>query len=85
MTISLLLMTAALIFGAGILAIIAIDIVILAKSKNFNDTISWHLYLASLQYPIIPFAFGIGIGVLAGHLYWNQTLNITVCPGLTSQ
>ena len=57
----------------------------LGLTKGFDATLSYWMLTNSVQFPIIPLAFGLVFGVLAGHFWWDQVLNVTVCPGLTSQ
>jgi hypothetical protein len=58
----------------GLLLILAVDLWLYIKG-GFSNTISWWIWSHSVQYPIIPFLFGI----LAGHFFWNQGLNVN-CP-----
>lgn len=69
----------ALIFGIGIVAIAALDIYRLVK-YGFEGTLSWYLYRNSLSYPIIPATIGFVVGLLFGHLFWDQLLTVNVCP-----
>lgn len=50
----------------------------LAYTGGFDATLSWWMYTNSIQYPIIPWAIGLVMGVLGGHFFWDQTLNVTV-------
>lgn len=49
----------------------------LADKKGFDSTLSYWLYVNSIQYPIIPWAIGLVMGLLAGHFFWDQVLNVT--------
>jgi hypothetical protein len=63
-----------------IIVLLSIGIIsdfILALHGGFQATISWWIWTNSVKYPIIPFA----IGVLMGHLFWNQSLNVLVQGG----
>jgi len=70
--------------GIAVLIIIGIDIW-LVETKGFNGTFSYWMLVNSVQYPIIPFAIGLFVGLLGGHFFWDQLLNVTLCPGVTSQ
>ena len=59
------------------LILIVIADVYLAIKGGFQNTISWWVWLNSVKYPIIPFVFGM----LMGHFFWNQSLNVTVAGG----
>lgn len=59
-----------------VVVVLAIDGV-LAYKGGFQATISWWVWTNSVQYPIIPFLFG----VLAGHFFWDQSLNVSVQGG----
>ena len=63
--------------------VIGIDIW-LAYTGGFQATFSWWMWTSSVKYPIIPFAFGLLIGLLSGHFFWDQSLNVIVQGG-TSQ
>lgn len=63
----------------GILALALLADVYLAIKGGFRATISWWVWTNSVKYPIIPFL----LGMLAGHLVWNQMLNVTVTGGCT--
>lgn len=63
--------------------VIGID-AFLALQHGFTATFSWWMWTHSVEYPIIPFAFGFLIGILSGHFFWNQSLNVIVQGG-TSQ
>jgi hypothetical protein len=65
------------------LIVIGID-VYLAYTGGFNATFSWWMYTHAVMYPIIPFAVGFIFGILGGHLFWDQALNVIVQGG-TSQ
>ena len=67
------------IFLVGIVLIAALDIYRLMKF-GFEATLSWYLYRNSLSYPIIPAAIGFVVGLLFGHLFWDQLLTVNVCP-----
>lgn len=54
---------------AAAVVLIAYD-VWLCWNGGAKATISWHTYLAACSEPIIPFAIGLILGVLAGHLFW---------------
>jgi hypothetical protein len=71
-------------FAAAVLIIIGVDIY-LAITQGFNGTLSYWMLTMSVKYPILPFAFGLVVGLLGGHFFWDQLLNVTACPGMTSQ
>jgi hypothetical protein len=64
----------------AILIIIGVDIY-LASTGGFEATFSWWMWTHSVQYPIIPYGIGLVQGILGGHFFWNQALNVTVKPG----
>jgi len=67
-------------FLIAMVVIIGVDIY-LAFTKGFPATLSWWMYTASIKYPIIPAMIGFLVGLLFGHLFWDQELNVTVpCP-----
>jgi hypothetical protein len=69
--------------AVALLVIIGADIY-LASKGGFNATLSWWMYTTSVQYPILPAAFGFIVGLLMGHFFWDQALNVSMpCP--TSQ
>lgn len=68
----------------AILVIVAVDAYLVA-TKGFNATLSYQIMLNSVKYPIIPAAICTvifySLGLLTGHLFWSQTLNVTIpCP-----
>jgi hypothetical protein len=64
----------------AIVIVIAMDIY-LARTKGFEGTLSWWIYVNSCSYPIIPAAIGFIIGLLFGHLFWDQGLIVSLaCP-----
>lgn len=72
----------------GITVAIAVTIIIvediyLAITKGFAGTLSWWMYTKSVQYPIIPAALCLIIGILIGHFFWSQSLNVTVPCAVT--
>lgn len=69
-------MTAGIVIAIAIILIIAADIYLVLKG-GFTNTISWWIWSHSVQYPIIPFAFGI----LMGHFFWDQVLNVNAITG----
>ena len=72
------------VFAIGFMVIIGNDIYLAAR-YGWNSTLSFWILTNSYKYPIIPWVIGLAMGLLAGHLFWNQLLNVTVCPGVTSQ
>lgn len=67
----------------AVLVIIGVDIYLSVRG-GFNATLSWWMYVNSVQYPIIPAMFGFIVGLLMGHFFWDQALNVSMpCP--TSQ
>jgi len=58
--------------------IVAADVYLVIRG-GLPATISWFLWTNSVKYPIIPFV----LGVLAGHLFWDQMLTVTVTGGCT--
>lgn len=69
-------MSAGIVIAIAIVVLLAIDVYLVIKG-GFQNTISWFMWVNSVKYPIIPFAFG----VLMGHFFWNQSLNVTVPVG----
>lgn len=63
--------------------VIGID-VYLTYTGGFDATFSWWMWTNSVKYPIIPFACGLVVGLLSGHFFWDQSLNVIVQGG-TSQ
>lgn len=70
----------------GITFLIAVIIIIgtdiyLAIKGGFQATLSYWMMLNSIKYPIMPAMLGFGIGLLFGHFFWDQVLNVSVpCP-----
>lgn len=74
------LVVMAIIIFAGALGIIGIDIY-LAATQGFEATLSYWVLVNSIKYPIIPALVCLIIGLLIGHFWWDQVLNVTVpCP-----
>lgn len=66
--------------GLAVCIVIGIDIY-LAYTKGWTATLSYLVMLNTIKYPIIGVMLGFVIGLLFGHLFWSQTLNVTVpCP-----
>jgi hypothetical protein len=59
-------MTAFLVMAA---IIIGYDIYLF---KSGRPTESWEMMVISKKYPIIPFFFGLVVGVLAGHFWFEM-------------
>lgn len=57
---------------AGLAALLGYD-AYLFISGGTEATISWFLYKASYEKPIMVFLTGNILGVLAGHLWWQMT------------
>lgn len=70
------MITAGLVVGIVVVATLVADVYLVSKG-GFQATISWWIYTNWVKYPIIPFAFG----VLMGHFFWNQSLNVSVTGG----
>lgn len=52
-----------------------------AARYGFTETLSYWMLLNSVKYPIIPAMLGFVFGLLIGHFFWDQLLNVTVpCP-----
>lgn len=73
----------------GITILISTMIVIgtdiyLATTGGFPATLSWWVWTNSVKYPIIPFAVELIIGLLCGHFFWNQELNVVVQGGTST-
>lgn len=67
-------MTGIVFFGVLFLSaviLISYDIV-LFLTKGVHGTISWYLWSLSQHYPMIPFGFGLILGILSGHLFWQM-------------
>lgn len=62
------------------LIIIGTDVYLVIKG-GFSATLSWWMYVNSTKYPIIPAAFGLILGVLFGHFFWNQDLDVIIGHG----
>lgn len=68
--------------GIAIIVVIAADIYLELKG-GFQATFSWWMYTNSVKYPIIPAAIGLIVGLLMGHFFWDQSLNVTVPCAVT--
>jgi hypothetical protein len=64
----------------SVIGIVGMDIY-LTKTKGFEGTISWWMWVNSAKYPIIPAGMGLIIGILFGHFFWDQALDVTVNSG----
>lgn len=41
-------------------------------NKKAGDTISEYVWTAAYQYPLVPLLFGLIIGGLLGHFFWQR-------------
>ena len=42
---------------------------------------TWHMYMWSVKYPIVAAGFGFVVGLLMGHFFWNQCLDVVIGHG----
>ena len=68
------------IVGVAVFLILTYDLYRAIK-YGFSATLSYWVMVNSTKYPAIPALLGFVIGLLFGHLFWNQLLNVTICPG----
>lgn len=55
------------VMAGSLTALIAYDVFAVSMG-GYQATISWIIWTASHQYPVIP----LGAGILMGHLFWTQ-------------
>jgi hypothetical protein len=58
-----------LLLGAALLIVYDIWVGITSGTES---TISWHLWQASREHPIIPALMGFVVGLLFGHFFWQM-------------
>lgn len=55
------------------------DIYIIAKKGKYYSVSAWMIRNAK-KFPSIPFGLGLGIGMLAAHLFWNMAASDIYLP-----
>ena len=62
-----------LLFAAFIIAVVTVFDVWTIRARGADTSISWLLLTGAQRQPIIAWAIGLGMGVLAAHFFWTNT------------
>lgn len=55
------------------------DVYIIAKKGKYFSVSAW-MIRTSKKFPSIPFGIGLGVGMLAGHLFWSMNTKDIYLP-----